>query len=447
MPFKTAVQKFPSEASPEGPFYITATQAVGRRPRTLKDGDTFAVLDSYGDIVATPGGPDGLFYQDTRYLSHLELLINEKRPLLLGSNIRDDNSALFVDLTNPDFILGQHVVLEKDTVHISRTIFLWRETAYQRFGVRNYSDHSIDLLLSILFENDFADLFEVRGSHRERRGIATTKLRGDDQVLLNYLGLDTKIRHTTLTFDPPPDRLATGVANYDLHLAPGEMRPIFLTAGCDQTKARPLPFLRGFIAARRWMREATRDRTSVETSNERFNEMLCQSAADLAMLMTDTPQGSYPYAGIPWYSTTFGRDGLITALQMLWWRPDVARGVLQRLAAYQAKTTDPLADSEPGKILHEMRLGEMAALREVPFGLYYGSVDSTPLFVLLAGLYAERTGDDAAIAALWPAIEAALNWIDGPGDPDGDGFVEYKRATEQGLANQGWKDSHDAIFH
>ena len=175
--------------------------------------------------------------------------------------------------------------------------------------------------------------------------------------------------------------------------------------------------------------------------------MLCQSAADLAMLMTDTPQGSYPYAGIPWYSTTFGRDGLVTALQMLWWRPDMARGVLQRLAAYQAKTTDPLANSEPGKILHEMRRGEMAALREVPFGLYYGSVDSTPLFVLLAGLYAERTGDDATIAVLWPAIEAALNWIDGPGDPDRDGFVEYKRATEQGLANQGWKDSHDAIFH
>ena len=371
MPSKAAVQIFPSEAPSEAPFYITATQAVGRSRRTLKDGDTFAVLDSYGDIVATPGGPDGLFYQD------------EKRPLLLGSNIRDDNSALFVDLTNPDFILGQHVVLEKDTVHISRTIFLWRETAYQRCAVRNYGDRPIDLRLSILFEADFADLFEVRGSHRERRGVATTKLRGDDQVLLNYLALDERVRHTTLTFDPRPDQLATGVAVYDLHLASGEMRPIFLTAGCDQTETRPLPFRHGFRAARRCMREATRDRTSVQTSNERFNEMLCQSAADLAMLMTDTPQGSYPYAGIPWYSTTFGRDGLITALQMLWWRPDVARGVLQRLATYQAKTTDPLADSQPGKILHEMRRGEMAVLREVPFGLYYGSVDSTPLFVLL----------------------------------------------------------------
>ena len=228
---------------------------------------------------------------------------------------------------------------------------------------------------------------------------------------------------------------------------PANRSRCFLAAGCNEEEARPAPFLRALIRSRRELREATRGRTSAETSNELFNEMLCRSAADLEMLTTDTPQGRYPYAGIPWFSTTFGRDGLITALQMLWWSPDVARGVLRRLAAYQAKTTDKLADAEPGKILHEMRGGEMAALREVPFGLYYGSVDSTPLFVLLAGLYLERTGDIETIADLWPAIRAALDWIDGPGDPDGDGFVEYKRATDQGLANQGWKDSQDAIFH
>ena len=195
------------------------------------------------------------------------------------------------------------------------------------------------------------------------------------------------------------------------------------------------------------MRRFTAGAASIETSNNIFNEVLCQAMADLNMLTTETPQGRYPYAGIPWYSTTFGRDGLITAMQMLWVDPRIAQGVLRRLAFFQAKAVDPLADAEPGKILHEMRGGEMAALREVPFAQYYGSVDSTPLFVLLAGLYVERTGDEATLAELWPAIEAALQWIDGPGDPDKDGFVEYRRATEQGLANQGWKDLFDAIFH
>ena len=444
---KTAAQTLPFEAPAEDSFYIAATQSASRPRRSLKHNDTFIVLDTYGDVGASQGGTDGLFYRDTRFLSRLQLLVNEAQPLLLGSNLRDDNAALVVDLTIPDVFADQRLVLEKDTVHILRTIFLWQDTVYQRLAVRNYGARTIDVRLSILFANDFADLFEVRGTHRERRGTATAQLRGNDQVLLNYHGLDDKLRRTTLTFDPPPERLATNGAIYDLRLSPGQSRPIFLAAGCNETEPRPAPFLGALIKARRALRKATRGRTSVETSNELFNEMLCRSAADLEMLMTDTPQGRYPYAGIPWFSTTFGRDGLITALQMLWWSPDVARGVLRRLAAYQATTTDPLADAEPGKILHEMRGGEMAALREVPFGLYYGSVDSTPLFILLAGLYLERTGDTEAIAALWPAIESALGWIDGPGDPDGDGFVEYMRASDQGLANQGWKDSQDAIFH
>jgi glycogen debranching enzyme len=445
---ETAAKLHVVDPPSEAPFYIGAKeQPVSRPTRVLKYGDSFIVLDSRGDITAASGGSAGLFHCDTRYLSRLEVLVNEIHPLLLGSNLRDDNSAFFVDLTNPDLHADQHLLLEKDTVHILRTIFLWRGTAYQRLAVRNYGDRAVDLRLSVLFENDFADLFEVRGSHRDRRGTAAATLRGDEQALLVYQGLDGKTRRTALTFDPKPDQLTTNSALYELHLAAGEMQPLFLAVSCDPTEPRPLPFLRGLIAARREMREQTQERTSVETSNDRFNEILCRSASDLAMLMTDTPQGRYPYAGIPWFSTTFGRDGLITALQMLWWSPEVARGVLRRLAAYQAKTNDPLADAEPGKILHEMRGGEMAALREVPFGLYYGSVDSTPLFVLLAGLYAERTGDTATIAALWPAIEAALGWIDGPGDRDGDGFVEYYRQTEQGLANQGWKDSYDAIFH
>jgi glycogen debranching enzyme len=434
---KTAPAFLP-EAPPESAFTITATAGP---PRALKHGDTFLVLDIRGDIGTSFVGSSGLFHDDTRYLSHLELLLNDKPPLLLGSNIRDDNTAFFADLTNPDLIDGQRILMEKDRVHILRTIFIWSDTAYQRLGLRNYGDQPIDLRLTTLFANDFADLFEVRGAHRERRGTARAKVLDGNRVLLSYDGLDSKTRQTALDFDPPPDQLKADAAVYSLHLKPGETRPLFLAISCNRGEARPLPFLRGLLKARREVRDGTRRRTSVETSNDRFNEILCRSAADLEMLMTNTPQGRYPYAGIPWYSTTFGRDGLITALQMLWWSPDVARGVLRRLAAYQATKYDPLADAEPGKILHEMRGGEMAALREVPFGLYYGSVDSTPLFVLLAGLYAERTGDRDTINELWPA------WIDGPGDPDGDGFVEYKRASDQGLANQGWKDSHDAVFH
>jgi glycogen debranching enzyme len=447
MPIDGAARALHIDPISEAPFYIAVTDSATRIRRTLKSGDTFVVMDSHGDVGASPGGPDGLFHCDTRYLSRLELTINELQPLLLGSNIRDDNALLAIDLTNPDIFSDQRIVLEKDTLHIVRTIFLWRGTAYQRLGLRNFGNRAADLRLVILFDSDFADLFEVRGLRRDRRGAATRKLVGPDQVLLSYHGLDAKTRRTAITFDPLPTKLGVNAASYDLHVVPGEVQPIFVAVACDQADKRPIPFLRGLRAARRELRAATAGGTSVESSNELFNEILCRSAADLCMLMTDTPQGRYPYAGIPWYSTTFGRDGLVTALQMLWWNPSVARGVLRRLAAYQAKANDPRSDAQPGKILHEMRAGEMAALHEVPFGLYYGSVDATPLFVLLAGAYVERTGDEETLGELWPSIEAALRWIDGPGDPDGDGLIEYRRATEQGLANQGWKDSHDAIFH
>jgi glycogen debranching enzyme len=199
--------------------------------------------------------------------------------------------------------------------------------------------------------------------------------------------------------------------------------------------------------ARRALRASSSRAAAVETSNEIFNEAVRRSVSDLYMLITDLPEGPYPYAGIPWFSAVFGRDALITALQSLWMDPSIARGVLAHLAANQAQHEDDAADAEPGKILHEVRQGEMAELGEVPFRRYYGSVDSTPLFVMLAGAYLERTGDVDFLQGLWPNVEAALAWIDEHGDRDGDGFVEYGRRTREGLVNQGWKDSHDSIFH
>jgi glycogen debranching enzyme len=200
-------------------------------------------------------------------------------------------------------------------------------------------------------------------------------------------------------------------------------------------------------SARRALKISSRRAASLDSSNSLFNEFARRSVADLYMLLTETDYGPYPFAGIPWFGTAFGRDGILTALFALWLDPSIARGVLRFLAATQATDLDPKRDAEPGKILHEMRDGEMARLAEVPFARYYGSVDATPLFVLLLGEYFKRTGDLETVRELWPNVEAALRWIDTYGDPDGDGFVEYHRQDGRGLINQGWKDSHDSIFH
>jgi glycogen debranching enzyme len=433
----------------ETPFYIPGTGSSTRPRRTLKHGDCFAVLDSHGDIGASTGAPDGIFFKDTRYLSHLEMRLNGDQPLLLGSNVRDDNSTLTVDLTNADIYFDRRLVQPKDVLHIIRTLFLWRGTVYQRLGLHNHGDRAFDLRLSFAFSSDFADVFEVRGIRRKRRGTTTSSAIGPNSVALDYYGLDDQRRQTIVVFEPKPHRLEGNAAFYNIELPPGATVSIFVTTHCDPDTRNGyhLPFRKALRGAFHERREASRGVATVTTSNDIFNEVIWRSMADLAMLSTATPQGPYPYAGIPWYSTTFGRDGLITAMQMLWCDARTAKGVLHRLAALQANSFDPSADAEPGKILHEMRGGEMAALREIPFGLYYGSVDSTPLFVMLAGLYVEHTGDIDTLRELWPNIEAALRWIDGPGDLDGDGFVEYHRADEYGLINQGWKDSHDAIFH
>jgi glycogen debranching enzyme len=444
--------KAPSEGvAPVAQFFIPAAASLQeRRPRTLKHGDSFAVYDHNGDILSGPGSHEGLYYNDTRHLSHLYLTLNGSRPMLLSSSLRDDNAALICDLTNPDLAGEGDQLFEHDRLHIRRVRALWEAAAYERLSVRNFDDRPRRVRVSLVFEADFADLFEVRGTRRSRRGQHELPQVGPDAVLLAYQGLDGRRRETRLRFDPAPTQLTHERADYDLDLGAGETKVLFFETSCNPAPAKEPPrrqFFIGLRGARRALRSCSANAASIITSNAILNEALCRSVADLYMLISDTPEGPYPYAGIPWYSTVFGRDGLITALQTLWLDPGVALGVLRHLAAHQAKKVDEFADAEPGKILHEVRHGEMAELREVPFRHYYGSVDATPLFVMLAGAYFERTSDIASIHALWPNIEAALKWIEEYGDRDGDGFVEYGRRNEHGLVNQGWKDSHDSIFH
>jgi glycogen debranching enzyme len=421
-----------------------------RRPRTLKHGHTFAVFDRHGDIIAAYSSSDGLYHRDTRYLSRLELRLNGVAPLLLSSNLQEDNAALSVDLANPDLMSHDRVVLHGERIHISRLKFIWDGACYERLLVRNFDLRPHVVTLSLYFAADFADLFEVRGARRARRGQFRAERRSGEAVALRYLGLDGIERVTTIAFEPAPSRLDTTMAAFDLSLAPGEGVRLAVRIACDDggsAEAVGRQYYSSLRTARRSLRRSSGRAASIASSNSLFNEMARRAVADLYMLLTDTEHGPYPFAGIPWFSTPFGRDGIITALMTLWLDPAIARGVLHFLAATQATEYDCERDAEPGKILHEMRDGEMARLGEVPFARYYGSVDATPLFVLLLGEYWKRTGDLETVRRLWPHAQAALRWIDTYGDPDGDGFVEYIRKSSAGLVNQGWKDSHDAIFH
>ena len=429
-------------------FYIPSSTATLHARRVLKEGDSLAILDEFGNITAT-NTAEGFFFEDTRYLSRLILSLNGQGPLLLSSTVTEDNATLEVDLANPDIYEHGRLILGRDSVHVLRSILVGDRTLFETIELRNFGHDVASFSIELIFEVDFADMFEVRGTPRARRGTMLDDETGADRVTLAYRGLDDVVRRTRLVFEPPPQKMGRRRAAWEIKLAPGEASFLHFTVRSEHAGvASDAPSrAESRTRAERRIEERKRRAADIYTSNEAFNELLSHSRANLDMLITETPYGLYPYAGIPWFSTPFGRDGLITALECLWLDPALAAGTLRFLAAKQAKVVDRAADAEPGKILHETRKGEMAALHEVPFGCYYGSIDATPLFVILAAAYYERTGDRGFIAALWPHVEAALRWMEEYGDRDGDGFLEYDRKSRDGLVNQGWKDSGDSIFH
>ncbi|MGH7258880.1 MAG: amylo-alpha-1,6-glucosidase, partial [Nitrospiraceae bacterium] len=431
-------------------FYILASSSMANnRTRVLKHGETFGVFDRYGDIQPVGRGTQGLYHEGTRFLSREELFLDNDRPMLLSSTVKEDNALLAVDMTNPDLYRDGRIVVPRGSVHVFRSRFLWNGVAYERFRLSNFSLAPVVINVSLRFESDFADIFEVRGQKRDHKGKRLPGLVQKDRLVLAYEGLDGVVRETQLRFSPAPDEMTASQAVFHVILEPKAETTVTMTVGCE-VGGPPRPcfaYDHAMADASAALRTEQSQDCVVHTSNAQFNEWWNRSLLDLRMMVTETVEGPYPYAGVPWFSTPFGRDGIITALECLWIKPQVARGVLSYLAARQATQLNPSQDAEPGKILHETRKGEMAALREIPFGLYYGSVDSTPLFVMLAGAYYERTGDLGLMKKLWPNIELALSWIDIYGDHDGDGFVEYIRKSPTGLDNQGWKDSHDSISH
>jgi glycogen debranching enzyme len=434
-------------------FYIRATSSrADERTRVLKHGDTFGVFDRFGDVHPIGLGEQGLFHLGTRHLSRLDIRIGNVRPLLLSSTVSEANDLLAVDLTNPDVAVNDTIDLPRGVLHIFRNKFIWQGVCHEQLRLSNYRMTPISVSLTVRFDADFVDIFEVRGSKRAKRGRKLESIVEEDgaRCTLSYEGLDGVERQTTVQFEPKPAELGPSSARFEFVIPAQQHETVFVAVDCKGALPdRPLAAL--FDEAQSALGHSLSilqgQHARLSTANEQLNGWIDRSSTDLQMMLTDTPHGLYPYAGVPWFSTVFGRDGIITALQTLWLNPQIARGVLAYLAATQATESSAVQDAEPGKILHETRTGEMAALGEVPFGRYYGSVDSTPLFVMLAGAYFQRTADRAFLESIWANIEKALTWMDQYGDGDGDGFVEYARRTPHGLVQQGWKDSHDSVFH
>lgn len=409
----------------------------------LKQGDCFAVTDAYGDIR---GAGDGFFRDDTRVLSEFRLTVGGRPMSLLGASLSQDNVLFTSNLTNLPIQSAAGRDIPQGAIHIERVRLIWQDRLFDRITLSNYSREHSTIAVSLHFAADFRDMFEVRGSTRPKRGTVHVAKTDKASVLLGYDGLDGLPRLSAISFSQAPDQLSDNRADFLIAVTKRSSKVLYVEVGPEVADIPGRDRFRAAAARARFgMRAKRRHGATVHSSGRVFNDWVERARADVALLTTELSTGPYPYAGIPWFSTAFGRDGVISGLQMLWLNPGLARGVLAFLAEHQATETSPFIDSQPGKIMHETRKGEMAALRELPFGRYYGGVDTTPLYIHLACAYADRTGDMAFIDTLWPSLKAAAEWTEEASRATG--FVTYQRAAESGLANQGWKDSIDSVFH
>jgi glycogen debranching enzyme len=434
----------------EGAAPVLVTD-LASKTLAVKEGDTFLYTDLEGNLDHGGSYGLGLYARDTRFLSHFRMTISGRDPVLLSSS-SERGYMSHVDLTNPDLYEGDTVVVPQQTLNIRR-IRVINGRMFERVRVKNYNAFAVTLDVEFILGTDFADIFEVRGMLPPEHPPQESPRVEPSGVVFAVAGRDGVRRETRVAFATEPDgvdvdgtlvritfRLTLGA--YQTKLVGFTVEPVI---GSEEPPA--LEFDVAVHQLRRSYEEWERASTQIVTDNELFNELLDRSLRDIRALSTSTPDGDVIAAGIPWYVTVFGRDSLITSHQLLSINPQPARETLTFLAKHQGTEVDDWRDEQPGKILHEIRRGELAGAGIIPHTRYYGSVDATPLFLLLFAQHLRWTGDVAFAEELLPAAEAALRWIDAYGDEDGDGFVEYLCRSAGGMRNQGWKDSDDAIVH
>lgn len=426
------------------------SQTLAHTELVLKEGQLFLLTDAAGNVTPPGVCELGLFYQDTRFLSYYDLTVAGGHPDVLSSQA----ARVFVsqiDLTVTDRIFGGVFTEPKNFLHLRREQLL-SDFLTDRLILTNYMGRDVDLTVELRFAADFADIFEVRGASRPARGRYFKPQVSDREVVWTYLGLDDRLRRTAIRFAVAPTELEGGRALWRFQMRPKDSieMEIWITPILDDGTP-PGPPNAGFgerlgrirAAYDRWHAQAS----EIVTNDDFFNAAIRQAITDLGALMIEHRGQATVCAGIPWFTAPFGRDSILTSIQTLMLNPDIARNTLRFLAAYQGTKVDEWTEEEPGKILHELRRGEMASCLEVPHIPYYGSVDSTPLFLVLLAETVRWTGDLALARDMLPHAEQALSWIDHFGDVDGDGLVEYVQRSPRGLLNQGWKDSGDGVCY
>ena len=418
---------------------------------TLIDGKTFLSTTVAGDI-APPSAPDvGLFHDDTRFLSQMELRVGGHRTVVLSAST-EKTFASQIELTTGNITLRESFDLPENTVHIRREQLLAEGILYDRLKFENFNPNPVEVLVELTFDVDFVDVFQVRGIARQKCGHFFEPVVTSDSITFHYRGLDDLARETFIQLSPAPRLIANRTARWELELLPLKSVQLAFTVVPRVDKEKPpAANIADFEPRLRQRRDAFAkwqlDSTRFDSSNEVFNEALLTGIADYHALQIPDGKEHIIAAGIPWFATSFGRDSIISSYQVLSVNPQLAIDTLRILARHQGTQKNDWQDEEPGKVLHESRTGEMTRCGEMPFGPYYGSVDATPLFLILLSETFNWTADEALVEELLPAVYEALDWIDQFGDLDGDGFVEYLRRSPRGLTNQGWKDSWDANMH
>lgn len=438
----TAQPIAPTPSAPE----TTVKAAILNHPRLiLKNGAYFLVLDEAGLMPGSTTYGYGLYKDDTRYLSTFDLTLNGTRPVLLSASTEDGYAGRFIYGNAADAASGlaeQQIMLQRDIVI--------RDGVSEKVTLTNFGNQPVTLNLAIEFSSDFADMFEVRGMGRKRRGhMQALEQKFKNGVDISYLGLDNRAMSTRLLFNDVPTSIKNDRIEFQSTLNGQQSKTIDLNVNTSFEKPFGEPKPRVSFDEERQLADSDysewrRQTATVTTSNTEFNKLVERSVRDIYILRQQTPRGNCIAAGTPWFAVAFGRDQEITAMETMMFFPDLARDVINVLAEYQGTKSDDFTEEKPGRIMHELRLGEMARLREIAFVPYYGTVDATPLWLVLLARYYQQTGDLEFVRTHWSKVESALSYLDSELST---GYLRYGGKAGAALSNQGWKDSGDSVMY